>query len=54
MGLAFGYAGSATSEGVNVSLLFGATYYCWRIRRLLWISAPKKQQHMAWHRRGSE
>jgi hypothetical protein len=27
MGLAFGYAGLAANEGVNVSLLFGAVYF---------------------------
>ena len=27
MGLAFGYAGLMISEGVNVSLLFGAVYF---------------------------
>jgi uncharacterized membrane protein YbhN (UPF0104 family) len=27
MGLAFGYAGLGPSEGVNISLLFGAVYF---------------------------
>jgi uncharacterized membrane protein YbhN (UPF0104 family) len=48
MGLAFGYAGLATSEGVNVSLLFGATYFMAHSAVWYGFSAPKKQ-HMARH-----
>jgi glycosyltransferase 2 family protein len=43
MGLAFGYAGLATSEGINVSLLFGAVYFVvGAIGGLVWIFSPEK------------
>jgi hypothetical protein len=43
MGLAFGYAGLATSEGVNVSLLFGAVYFIvGAIGGLIWILSAEK------------
>ncbi len=43
MGLAFGYAGLPTSEGVNVSLLFGAVYFfVGTIGGLVWIFSPEK------------
>jgi uncharacterized membrane protein YbhN (UPF0104 family) len=49
MGLAFGYAGLATSEGVNVSLLFGAVYFIvGAFGGLVWIfSAEKAAQNTA-------
>src|SRR6202011_231511 len=43
MGLAFGYAGLATSEGVNVSLLFGAIYFIvGAFGGLVWIFSAEK------------
>jgi hypothetical protein len=43
MGLAFGYAGLATNEGVNISLLFGATsFIVGAIGGLVWIFSPEK------------
>ncbi|MCW5702942.1 MAG: flippase-like domain-containing protein [Bradyrhizobium sp.] len=43
MGLAFGYAGLMTSEGVNVSLLFGAVYFILgAFGGLVWILSPEK------------
>ena len=43
MGLAFGYAGLMTNEGVNVSLLFGAVYFIVGIfGGLVWILSPEK------------
>jgi uncharacterized membrane protein YbhN (UPF0104 family) len=43
MGLAFGYAGLATNEGVNVSLLFGAVYFiAGAIGGLVWIFSAEK------------
>jgi glycosyltransferase 2 family protein len=48
MGLAFGYAGLATSEGVNVSLLFGATYFIvGAFGGLVWIFSAEKAAHSA-------
>jgi hypothetical protein len=48
MGLAFGYAGLATSEGVNVSLLFGATYFIvGALGGLVWIFSAEKAAHDA-------
>src|SRR4051794_9435020 len=46
MGLAFGYAGLATAEGVNVSLLFGAvSFLVGAVGGLVWIfSAEKRAQ----------
>ena len=43
MGLAFGYAGLVTNEGVNVSLLFGAVYFIvGAIGGLVWIFSAEK------------
>jgi glycosyltransferase 2 family protein len=43
MGLAFGYAGLMASEGVNVSLLFGAVYFIvGAIGGLVWIFSAEK------------
>jgi uncharacterized membrane protein YbhN (UPF0104 family) len=43
MGLAFGYAGLVTNEGVNVSLLFGAvTFIVGVFGGLVWILSPEK------------
>jgi hypothetical protein len=43
MGLAFNYAGLATSEGVNVSLLFGTVYFILgACGGLLWIFSAEK------------
>ena len=43
MGLAFGYAGLATNEGVNISLLFGAVYFIvGAIGGLVWIFSAEK------------
>jgi uncharacterized membrane protein YbhN (UPF0104 family) len=43
MGLAFGYAGLVTSEGVNVSLLFGAiSFIVGAFGGLVWILSPEK------------
>lgn len=43
MGLAFGYAGLATTEGVNVSLLFGAvSFIVGALGGLVWILSPEK------------
>ncbi len=43
MGLAFGYAGLATNEGINVSLLFGAvTFVAGAIGGLVWIFSAEK------------
>jgi hypothetical protein len=43
MGLAFGYAGLAANEGVNVSLLFGAVYFAvGAFGGLVWIFSAEK------------
>jgi glycosyltransferase 2 family protein len=43
MGLAFGYAGLMTNEGVNVSLLFGAVYFIvGAFGGLVWILSAEK------------
>jgi uncharacterized membrane protein YbhN (UPF0104 family) len=43
MGLAFGFAGLATSEGVNVSLLFGAvSFIVGAVGGLVWIFSAEK------------
>ena len=43
MGLAFGYAGLATNEGINVSLLYGAvTFITGAIGGLVWIFSAEK------------
>src|ERR1700712_899148 len=43
MGLAFGYAGLVTNEGVNVSLLFGAVYFIvGAIGGLVWVFSAEK------------
>jgi uncharacterized membrane protein YbhN (UPF0104 family) len=43
MGLAFGYAGLLTNEGVNVSLLFGAvSFLVGIVGGLVWILSPEK------------
>lgn len=43
MGLAFGYAGLASNEGVNVSLLFGAvSFIVGVVGGLVWIFSPEK------------
>ncbi len=43
MGLAFGYAGLATTEGVNVSLLYGAvSFIVGALGGLVWIFSPEK------------
>ena len=43
MGLAFSYAGLMTSEGVNVSLLFGAVFFILgACGGLVWIFSPEK------------
>jgi hypothetical protein len=43
MGLAFGYAGLATHEGINVSLLFGAVYFIvGAFGGLIWILSAEK------------
>ena len=43
MGLAFGYAGLMTSEGVNISLLYGAVYFIvGLIGGLVWILSAEK------------
>ena len=43
MGLAFGYAGLLTNEGVNVSLLFGAVYFIvGAFGGLVWIFSAEK------------
>lgn len=43
MGLAFGYAGLAASEGVNVSLLFGAVYFILgAFGGLVWVCSAEK------------
>jgi glycosyltransferase 2 family protein len=43
MGLAFGYAGLLTGEGVSVSLLFGAvTFLVGALGGLAWIAIPEK------------
>src|ERR1700755_2257461 len=43
MGLAFGYAGLMTNEGVNVSLLFGAvTFVVGALGGLVWIFSAEK------------
>jgi uncharacterized membrane protein YbhN (UPF0104 family) len=49
MGLAFGYAGLAANEGINVSLLFGAVYFIvGGLGGLVWIfSAEKAAQRSA-------
>ena len=48
MGLAFGFAGLAASEGVNVSLLFGATnFIVGAFGGLVWILSAEKAAHRA-------
>jgi len=43
MGLAFGYAGLVTNEGVNISLLFGAvTFLVGAVGGLVWIFSAEK------------
>lgn len=43
MGLAFGFAGLAANEGVNVSLLFGAVYFIvGAVGGLVWILSAEK------------
>jgi glycosyltransferase 2 family protein len=43
MGLAFGYAGLASAEGVNVSLLYGAvSFIIGAFGGLVWILSPEK------------
>jgi hypothetical protein len=43
MGLAFGYAGLAASEGVNVSLLFGmVSFIVGAVGGLVWIFSAEK------------
>lgn len=43
MGLAFGYAGLAANEGINVSLLFGAVYFIvGAFGGLVWIFSAEK------------
>jgi hypothetical protein len=43
MGLAFGYAGLMSNEGVNVSLLFGAVSFLVGVfGGLVWILSPEK------------
>src|SRR5882762_6153340 len=43
MGLAFGFAGLATTEGVNVSLLYGAvSFIVGALGGLVWILSPEK------------
>jgi uncharacterized membrane protein YbhN (UPF0104 family) len=43
MGLAFGYAGLTTTEGVNVSLLFGAVFFIvGALGGLVWIFSAEK------------
>lgn len=43
MGLAFGFAGLAATEGVNISLLFGAVYFIvGAIGGLVWIFSAEK------------
>ena len=48
MGLAFGYAGLMANEGVNVSLLFGATnFIVGAFGGLVWIFSAEKAAHRA-------
>jgi hypothetical protein len=48
MGLAFGYAGLMTNEGVNVSLLFGAvSFMVGAFGGLVWILSPEKGEQVA-------
>lgn len=48
MGLAFGYAGLMTNEGVNVSLLFGAVFFVVGvIGGIVWILSPEKAAKIA-------
>ncbi len=43
MGLAFGFAGLASNEGVNISLLFGAVYFIvGAVGGLVWILSAEK------------
>ena len=43
MGLAFGYAGLAANEGVNVSLLFGmVSFIVGAVGGLVWIFSAEK------------
>ena len=43
MGLAFGYAGLMTNEGINVSLLFGAvSFLVGAFGGLVWIFSAEK------------
>jgi glycosyltransferase 2 family protein len=47
-GLAFGYAGLETSEGINVSLLFGAVYFIvGALGGLVWVFSPEKADQVA-------
>ena len=46
MGLAFGYAGLAPNEGVNVSLLYGAvSFIVGAVGGLVWILSAEKKAH---------
>lgn len=48
MALAFGYAGLAASEGVNVSLLFGAAFFVLGgLGGLVWIASAEKAERSA-------
>jgi hypothetical protein len=43
MGLAFGYAGLVSNEGVNISLVFGAVnFLVGAFGGLVWILSPEK------------
>jgi len=43
MGLAFGYAGLVSDEGVNISLVFGAVNFLVGVfGGLVWILSPEK------------
>ena len=45
MALAFGYAGLATSEGINVSLLYGAVIFVvGALGGLVWIFSAEKAE----------
>lgn len=48
MGLAFGYAGLAATEGINISLLFGAVYFIvGALGGLIWIFSEEKAKGLA-------
>ena len=48
MGLAFGYAGLMTSEGVNISLLYGAvSFFVGAIGGLVWVFSAEKAAQAA-------